>query len=129
MHRAYFFSTVEQMKATLNEQDLLTLLAILRLEGEAYGVSLCREITAITGRVAALASVYKTLDGLEQRGLITSRMGEPTAERGGRAKRFLRVTAKGDRAIDTTRPLLNTLWKDVPTFGRDVSGGFRKGRA
>ena len=113
------------MQPTLNEQDLITLLAILRLEEEAYGVSLCREIKLITGRTAALASVYKALDSLEQRGFITSRMGEPTAERGGRAKRYLRVTSQGTRAIDTARTLLNSLWRDVPTFGK----GVRKGRA
>ena len=113
------------MPPTLNEQDLMTLLAILRLEDEAYGVSLCREITLITGRTAALASVYKALDSLEQRGFITSRLGEPTAERGGRAKRYVRVTAQGKRAIDTARTLLNSLWKDVPSFDK----GVREGRA
>ena len=113
------------MNQTLNEQDLMTLLAILRLDDEAYGVSLCREIAAITGRAAALASVYKTLDSLEKRGLVTSRMGEPTAERGGRAKRLLQVSSQGERAIDRTRRMLNTLWGDVPTFSKTP----RKGQA
>ncbi len=113
------------MYETLNDQDLMTLLAILRLDDEAYGVSLCREIAAITGRAAALASVYKTLDSLETRGLVTSRMGEPTAERGGRAKRLLQVSSQGERAIDRTRRMLNTLWEDVPTFSKTP----RKGQA
>ena len=117
------------MKDALNDHDLMTLLAVLRLQDEAYGISLCREITAMTGRTAALASVYKTLDSLEQRGLLASRMGEPTAERGGRAKRFVRVTSRGERAIDTTRTLLNGLWKDVPTFGKGLGKGLGKGRA
>ena len=115
---SHFLRTVEEMKpaASLNDIDLMTLLAILRLGEEAYGVPLCRELTSITGRTAALASVYKTLERLEKRGLVTSRMGEPSAERGGRAKRFTRVTPLGIRAIDTTRSLLNSLWRDVPEF-------------
>jgi DNA-binding PadR family transcriptional regulator len=102
----------------LSDTELLTLLAILRLGEEAYGVPLCRDLTCMTGRTAALASVYKTLERLEKRGFVTSRMGEPTAERGGRAKRFLRVTPLGVRAIDATRTLLNSLWQDVPAFGK-----------
>jgi DNA-binding PadR family transcriptional regulator len=79
----------------------------------------------MTGKTAALASVYKTLERLEKRGLVTSRMGEPSAERGGRAKRFVRVTPQGLRAIDTTRMVLNSLWQDVPAFGK----GMKKERA
>ncbi len=110
---------------SLNDTELMTLLAILRLGEEAYGVPLCRELTSMTGRTAALASVYKTLGRLEKRGFVTSRMGEPTAERGGRAKRFTRVTPQGVRAIDATRTLLNSLWQDVPAFGKAL----RKSRA
>ena len=122
-----FISIKEEMRPAgfLNDAELMTLLAILRLGEEAYGVPLCGELTSITGKPAAIASVYKTLERLEERGLISSRMGEPSAERGGRAKRFVRVTSQGLRAIDTTRTLLSKLWQDVPTFGR----GLGKGRA
>ncbi|SEB89245.1 PadR family transcriptional regulator [Terriglobus roseus] len=109
----------------LSDSDLVTLLAILRLGEEAYGVSLCKEIASITGGSAALASVYKALDRLEQSGHVASRMGQPSAERGGRAKRFVHVTAKGLRAIDETRAALNRLWKDVPAY----RGGLRKERS
>lgn len=109
----------------LSDADLVTLLAILRLGEEAYGVPVCTEVASITGRAAALASVYKALDRLEQAGFVASRMGEPSAERGGRAKRFVRVTAKGLRAIDETRRTLNRLWSDVPAF----RGGVRKEKA
>jgi PadR family transcriptional regulator PadR len=101
----------------------MTLLAILRLGEQAYGVSLSRELSAMTGRAAALASVYRTLERLEACGLVTSRMGEPSPERGGRAKRFAEVTVEGMRAIDATRRLLNTLWKDVPVYGSARRGG------
>jgi PadR family transcriptional regulator PadR len=109
----------------LSDSDLVTLLAILRLGEEAYGVPLCKEIASIAGKSAALASVYKALDRLESAGFVASRMGEPSAERGGRAKRFVRVTAKGLRAIDETRSTLNRLWRDVPAYG----GGARKEKA
>ena len=110
---------------SLNDSELMMLLATLRLGEEAYGVSLCQELTRMTGKTAALASVYKTLERLENRGLVTSRMGEPSAERGGRAKRFVRVTEQGLRAIDATRMVLNSLWQDVPVFAK----GMKKGRA
>src|SRR4051794_40207145 len=104
----------------LTDSDLVTLLAIVRLGEEAYGVPLCDEITSIAGKSAALASVYKALERLESAGLVASRMGEPSAERGGRAKRFVRVTERGLRAIDETRTALNRLWRDVPAFGKNV---------
>lgn len=109
----------------LSDSDLITLLAILRLGEEAYGVPLCDEITSVTGKSAALATVYKALERLETSGLVASRMGQPSAERGGRAKRFVRVTDKGLRAIDQTRTALNRLWQGVPAFGN----GSRAGRA
>lgn len=107
----------------LNAPDLMTLLAILRLGEEAYGVPLCDEITSLTGKNAALASIYKTLERLEAAGLIASRMGQPSAERGGRAKRFVRVTDQGLRAIDHTRTALNQLWQDVPAFAHGAKTG------
>lgn len=108
-------------QSSLTDTELMTLLAILRLGDEAYGVPLCEELTRMTERTAALASVYKTLLRLEERGLISCRIGEPTAERGGRAKRLARVTSSGMRAIDATRTLLNKLWKDVPAFGKSLA--------
>lgn len=109
----------------LSDQDLVILLAILRLGDEAYGVPLCDEIASVTGKNAALASVYKALERLEAAGLVVSRMGQPSAERGGRAKRFVRVTERGLRAIDATRTALNRLWQDVPAFAQHP----KKGRA
>ena len=88
-------------------------------------MSLCQELTSVTGKTAALASVYNSLERLEKRGLVTSQMGEPSAERGGRAKRFVRVTQQGLFSIDTTRRALNHLWRDVPDFGE----GIKKERA
>jgi DNA-binding PadR family transcriptional regulator len=62
----------------------------------------------------ALASVYATLDRLVERGLAISELGEPTAERGGRAKKFFRITGKGLRAVRAAKQSLVKLWKDLP---------------
>src|SRR5918999_5537588 len=70
----------------LGEFEQITLLALLRLEPEAYGASIQREIEARTGRAVLLGAVYTTLDRLERKGLVVSWMGAPTAERGGRRK-------------------------------------------
>jgi PadR family transcriptional regulator PadR len=102
------------MRRFLTDLELMVLLATLRVGDEAYGVPIAREIEETAGRRVALAVVYVTLGRLEERGLITSTLGEPTAERGGKAKRFFRVTAKGIRAAQLTHRALNALWRGVP---------------
>jgi DNA-binding PadR family transcriptional regulator len=89
------------MSATpiLGEFEQLVLLAILRLGDDAYGVSIRRELTKRAGREATPGALYTTLDRLEDKGLLTSKMGESTPERGGRAKRYFTVTGLGIRAI------------------------------
>ena len=96
--------------------DLMVLLALMRLHDEAYGVSIARTIEDSTGQSVALATLYVTLGRLEKKGLIASRLGEPTAERGGRAKRYFRVTAKGVREVRLARRLFTSLWTDIPTL-------------
>src|SRR5476649_53534 len=83
----------------VGEFEQLVLLALLRQGADAYGVSLCADITERTGRNISLGAVYKALDRLEDRGWVTSRIGEPTAERGGRRKKHFRLLASGQRAL------------------------------
>jgi DNA-binding PadR family transcriptional regulator len=97
--------------------DLMVLLALLRLDEEAYGVTIAKSIEDSTGQSVAIATLYVTLGRLERKGLIASRLGEPTAERGGRAKRYFRVTAKGVREMRSARQLFTSLWADIPTLG------------
>ena len=75
------------------------LLAILRLGDRAYGVTIREEIHERTDREPAPGALYTTLDRLEEKGLVRSHLGEPTPERGGRAKRFFEVTALGVKAV------------------------------
>ena len=89
------------MAAALNlgEFEQLILLAILRLRDDAYGVSIRAELADRTGRNVAPGALYTALDRLETKGLITSRMSDPTPQRGGRAKRHVTVTAAGIEAL------------------------------
>lgn len=80
---------------SLGEFEQLVLLAILRLNDTAYGVSISAEILSCTRRVVSPGALYTTLDRLEKKGAATSVAGAPTAERGGRAKRFYTVTEAG----------------------------------
>jgi PadR family transcriptional regulator PadR len=83
----------------LGEFEQLIMLAILRLHDDAYGVSIRAELADRAGRTVAPGALYTALERLETKGLITSRMSEPTPQRGGRAKRHVTVTATGMKAL------------------------------
>src|ERR1700681_5040404 len=93
--------------------ELLVLLALIRLADEAYGVPISDAIEESSGREVALGSVYITLERLEQKGFVSSRLGEPTPERGGRAKTYFHITAKGLREVRQARRTLINLWSGV----------------
>ena len=84
---------------SLGDFEQLVLLALARLGPDAYGVPIADDITSRTRRDVSLGAVYKTLERLEVKGFIASRMGAPTAERGGRRKKHYRLLATGQRAL------------------------------
>ncbi len=98
----------------LTDFELMLLLATLRLGDLAYGVEIAREIERTGGRSVLLGAAYTALDRLERNGYVSSLIGAPTAERGGRAKRFFTVTPRGLRAVKDTQRALVALWNDVP---------------
>ena len=102
----------------LNSFELMVLLAIIRLDDTAYGVTISHELEETTGRDVVLGSVYNALDRLEDKGLVSSKLGDPTPERGGRAKRFFTVTARGVREAHATQEALTALWHGLPQGGR-----------
>ena len=105
---------VEEMKQTyLGEFELLVMLSLIRLDDNAYGVPISREIEKETSREAALGSVYATLERLEEKGLVASYLGDPTTERGGRARRYFRATKKGLQKVRETRKALVNLWQGL----------------
>ena len=98
----------------LTDFELMILLAILRAEDQAYGVVIAREIETTAGRSVLLPAVYAAMERLERNGQVASTVGDPTPSRGGRAKRFFRVTPRGLKAVKETRRALVALWTDVP---------------
>lgn len=90
------------MSQHLGDFEYAVLLATLRLGDGAYGVSIRDEIETRSGREASLGAVYTTLDRLEGKGFVASRMGRPTAVRGGRRKKLCRLTPAGERALSST---------------------------
>jgi PadR family transcriptional regulator len=109
------FIIVEEMsrRARLGEFELIVLLALLRLGENAYGVPISKEIEQQCGLEVALGSVYATLERLQKKGLVYSNLGESTAERGGRAKRYFRITTKGLHEARETRHALMKLWRGL----------------
>jgi len=100
-------------KFYLGEFEEIVLLAILRLHSNAYGMSIRREIETETERMTDVGAVYKTLDRLEKKGYISSRQGEATAERGGRAKRYFRVEGSGVEALNQVMIARNKLLRGI----------------
>jgi len=97
----------------LGEFEEIVLLAILRLDAEAYGVTIRREIENETHRTASVGAVYTTLERLEKKGYISSRQGEATAERGGRAKRYFQIEGAGAEALEQAMAARKRLLKGV----------------
>lgn len=90
------------------------MLAVLRLGREAYGVPIAGEIARRTGRDMLQGSIYAILERLEAKRLVTSRLGEATSQRGGRAKRYFALTAEGSRQVRETQRALEALWQGLP---------------
>jgi len=116
-----FFAIVELMtdRSYLGELELMLLLAVIHLGDEAYGVPISRELEKHRGKDVAVGSVYAALERLEAKGLVTSTLGDPTPERGGKAKRFFRITKEGLRQVHETRRVLTRLWHTIPDLKFD----------
>jgi DNA-binding PadR family transcriptional regulator len=111
----HFFIILEEMPARnyLGDFDLMILLALMRLGEDAYGVPISREIEQQSGREVAVGTVYAALDRLEQKGLVSSKLGECTPERGGRAKRYFHITKRGLREVREARRALINMWQGL----------------
>ena len=98
----------------LGEFEQLVLLALIRLEDEAYGMAVRREIEDRADRDVSIGAVYATLDRLEEKGLVKSRMGEPTDARGGRAKKCFTITGAGAKALERSQQALRQMLVGLP---------------
>jgi len=99
--------------ATIGGFEQLVLLATLRLGPEAYAVTIRRELEERGGRNVSRGALYTVLERLESKGLLSSRMGDPLPERGGRARRYYRVTASGVNRVKSSKDQMVRLWKGL----------------
>ena len=108
LHQSHLFIIVEEIsrRGHFGEWELMVLL--------------CREIEAQTGREVPVGSVYATLERLEEKGFVSSELGKPTAERGGRAKKYFRITISGVREVRRTQRALRNLWNGLPQLERGM---------
>jgi len=93
----------------LGSLELIVLLAVARLGSDAYGVTVRREIEKRTGRNVSIGAVYATLERLRTKGYVSSSLGEPTAERGGRAKRLFQIESDGERALAVSQDAIRRM--------------------
>jgi DNA-binding PadR family transcriptional regulator len=98
----------------LGEFEQLVLLALIRLGDDAYGMAVRRELEARAERDVSIGAVYATLDRLESKGLVRSRIGDPSADRGGRAKRCFIITGAGARALERSQQALRQMLDGLP---------------
>lgn len=98
------------MSDYLGEFEQMVLLAILRLDDQAYGLAIRRELERVAARKPSSGALYTTLDRLEKKGLIATHEGETNDARGGRPRRYVTVTEPGQAALAHTRTRLLALW-------------------
>ena len=104
------------IETRLGEFEEVILLLVGILGEEAYAFNIAEEFESQTGRTVSIGAVHSTLTRLEEKGFLTSRMGESTAERGGRRKRIYTITAYGRKTLSAARDFRIALWKQFPGF-------------
>ncbi len=105
----------------LGQLELMVLLAVMRPAREAYGVMISRDIAEKSGREVALASVYAALERLERKGFVTSSLGEPTAERGGKARTYFKATPAGTAEARDAHGTLLRLCSGLPFLKGEIA--------
>jgi DNA-binding PadR family transcriptional regulator len=102
------------MADVLGVFEQAVLVAILRLQKDAYGRAILKELESLLKRRVTAGAVYATLDRLEGKGLASSHLGDGTAQRGGRVRRFYKVEGAGVRALNESRAITQNLWRGLP---------------
>src|ERR1700722_8851702 len=108
------------MTTTLKQTEQVVMLAILRKQPDAYGVSLYEELEKRLDKQIPMATIYATLETLEKKGFVKSKQGQATAERGGRAKMFFQITGKGQTALNASLQQLDRLRAGIKLAGATV---------
>ena len=107
-------------KYQLGEFEEIVMLTVAVLHGDAYGVSIKKDIESRLERKVSVGALQSSLKRLEHKGYLTSKDGESTSERGGRPKRYFEVTASGKMAIEATKEIRNQLWRAIPQVVLDL---------
>ncbi len=102
-------------RSQLGDLEELVLLTVLRLGGNAYGAALREELKERAERTVSVSTIYVTLMRLEEKGLVRSWMGEPTGERGGKAKRYFEVRPEGVDTLESVRAVRERMWEGLGT--------------
>lgn len=110
---------VVNMDGLLGEFELMVMLAVVRLGDDAFAVPVRQLIQDEADRRVARGALYTTLERLERKGLLTSRLGDPLPERGGRARRYFQPTASGLESVERSRRALMNLWRGVGRLGEE----------
>ncbi len=100
----------------LTRSEELILLAVWRLQDDAYGVTIRRRLKEETGHSWSIGAVYVPLEKLARYGLLQSRQAPPTEARGGKSKRYFRLTPRGLKALNEVRRIHEAMWADLPQF-------------
>jgi DNA-binding PadR family transcriptional regulator len=115
------------MPESLGQFEQIVLTAILSLRDKAYGVTIHEKAVQLAApKKIALGAVYVTLDRLEDKGFVSSRLSGPTPERGGRSKRFYRLEALGERALEESAATAKRVWETVAEMWGDLADGVRR---
>jgi DNA-binding PadR family transcriptional regulator len=101
--------------------EQMVLLGVLHLEGGAYAVAIRRELEGRSGKRVSRGALYTVLERLESKGYLSSHMGGPTPERGGRPKRFYRVTPSGVKALKSSKDAMVSLWRGLESILGKIS--------
>ena len=101
----------------LSRAEELVLLSVRRLNENAYGVSIRKHIINMTGEDWSIGAIYVPLDRLTKWKFLRANQGDPTSERGGRSKRFFRLTNDGFEALQQLRRIQNAMWDSLPEPG------------
>ena len=104
----------------LSRADELVLLAVWRLQDEAYGVPIRKHIIKMTGIEWSIGAIYDSLEKLNDWGYLDSFQSGPTPERGGRSRRYFKITDEGLTALSRIKKAVSTMWDDLPDIGYDT---------
>lgn len=101
----------------LSRQEELLLLSIWKLGDNAYGVTIRCHVTELTGKYWSIGAIYDVLDRLTKKGMVSTVIGDPVKARGGKSKRFYRITKSGFKELEEVRTLQRKAWIDLPDYG------------